>query len=319
MIVSDPLSQSKDVVLLEEIETAAVQKLYKRYIDHDMSADFSSLEKIGFYHCLESDLRFFSPIVTGNDIFYEKLQSLQDYYMDDKEEFDFAKTHIKESDFVLEIGSGKGSFAKKISCSKYLGLEFNQKAIKQATECGIEVICETIEDHATKYPHRYDVVCSFQVLEHISDIRSFIESSIKCLKPGGILIYSVPNHESFLSMLVNNALNMPPHHLSVWSQKSLEYVGKSFNLELLHLHVDKLADIHKRAYLTSVIVESIERSLGDNSYKSKLINHSVKYKIINRIADKAAAFLESGLSNTNSLPCGHSITAAYKNSMPLSS
>jgi hypothetical protein len=88
---------------------------------------------------------------------------------------------------------------------------------------------------------------------------------------------------------------------------------------LCHLHVDKLADVHKRAYLTALVIESIEHSLGDNSYKSKLINHGMKYKIISRIAGKIATFLESGLSNMNSLPRGHSITAVYKNSMPLSS
>ena len=56
------------------------------------------------------------------------MQNLEWYYMDEKDEYDYAKNFIKESDLVLEIGCGKGAFAQKISTKKYVGLEFSRKA-----------------------------------------------------------------------------------------------------------------------------------------------------------------------------------------------
>jgi 2-polyprenyl-3-methyl-5-hydroxy-6-metoxy-1,4-benzoquinol methylase len=78
-----------------------------------------------------------------------------------------------------------------------VGLEFSRKAKEIAFSNGIIIENESIQSHSVAHPAKYDVVCAFQVLEHVSEIRSFIESSIKALKPGGLLIYSIPSADSF--------------------------------------------------------------------------------------------------------------------------
>jgi 2-polyprenyl-3-methyl-5-hydroxy-6-metoxy-1,4-benzoquinol methylase len=92
-------------------------------------------------------------------------------------------------------------------------LEFNDEGIKKAKSAGLNVIKESIEVHAVENEAKYDVVTSFQVLEHIGDSRNFIEASLKGVKPGGKLVISVPSYDSLVSVQLNNTLNLPPHHI----------------------------------------------------------------------------------------------------------
>ncbi|MBE9046127.1 methyltransferase domain-containing protein [Pleurocapsales cyanobacterium LEGE 10410] len=312
MTVTCPLSGSSDVVLLEKVSTKILAELYEKSIGESVLSEFDRLSEIGFYHCAESDLKFFHPAVTGSESFYEKLQKFSWYYLEDKEEFKYALNHIKPSDTVLEIGCGNGTLAEKLTVQEYVGLEFSQQAQTYAREKNIKVLNESIEEHAKKHPEKYSVVCSFQVLEHVADIHSFIKASLKCLKPGGILIYSVPRADCFIASVKKNMiLNMPPHHLSWWSTKSLQYVAQIFNLEIIDIHYDKLAEVHARWYGSSVILRTIEKATGYDN-KSQLIDNSVFYKIMLAIATFGSKLIEKRVVNSKELPDGHSITSVYQ-------
>jgi SAM-dependent methyltransferase len=97
----------------------------------------------------------------------------------------------------------------------------------------LEIFDELIEVHAQKRPAYYDVVCSFQVLEHVYDVKNFIENAIKALKPGGRLIMSVPNNEPyFLRHSKYETLNLPPHHMGLWNKEVFQNLPKLFPIAL---------------------------------------------------------------------------------------
>ena len=155
----------------------------------------------------------------------------------------------------------------------------------------------------------YDVVCSFQVLEHIDDTRRFIYDSLRCLKPGGRLIQSVPNEGSFLGCQSNNILNMPPHHATRWTTNALSYVAKMFNLEMVAFELDSLADMHIRGYSMALIENSVNAILGRKPRTLDSLFASVFVKAPVRLVSLA---LEKGLSYSALRPAGHSITAIYR-------
>lgn len=311
MTVLCPLSGSPKVVLLEKISKDTLAQMYKKILNESISSEFNNVQEISFYHCTESDLKFFHPMVTGSEFFYEKLQNFDWYYLDEKEEYEYASSYIKQSDQVLEIGCGKGVFAAKITAQKYIGLEFSQKAQTWAVQNNIRVLNDSVEQHSINYPEQYSVVCSFQVLEHIADVQSFIEASIKCLKPGGLLIYSVPSANSFIASVKNNILNMPPHHISWWSDKSLQYIAHIFGLKIIDIHHEKLAAIHRKWYLSSVLLKALENSIG---YKNNnlLIDRSLLYRIMSIVSALGSRWLEKGFLDNRVLPNGHSVTAIYQ-------
>lgn len=96
---------------------------------------------------------------------------------------------------VLEVGCGLGAFGTRIAAmSNYVGVEPDQASCEVA-RCRIEplggrVIHGTHE--AVPPREQYDVVCAFEVLEHIEDHVSVLAQWIQRIKPGGHLVMSVP-------------------------------------------------------------------------------------------------------------------------------
>ena len=230
MTIKSPLTNSTNIKLERSIKTALIiDKWQKDGID--VSRFFVNLDEIKLYRCLDSGYRFFYPFnLEGDNQFYQDLQKFPWYYFDWKWEYNIALKQIKPGDKVLEIGCGDGSFLKKLSEKniKVRGLEFNEEAIKKCRERGLNVTGETIQEHAQNHKNEYDVTCSFQVMEHIADIKNALTASLGVLKKGGKLIISVPNNDSFLGKDKFNLMNLPPHHMGLWDEKSLKNLEKFF-------------------------------------------------------------------------------------------
>jgi 2-polyprenyl-3-methyl-5-hydroxy-6-metoxy-1,4-benzoquinol methylase len=60
-------------------------------------------------------------------------------------------------------------------------------------------VCEL--DRLTALGERFDVVCNFQVIEHLADPLLFLRQAREVLDPGGCLIVTTPNR---LNSLVEN-------------------------------------------------------------------------------------------------------------------
>ena len=110
--------------------------------------------------------------------------------------------------------------------SRYTGLELNSGAIAAAVGLGTRGIQGHDRSAQCSTPWQYDVVCSFQVLEHVSDIQGFLAGCLRALKTGGLLIICVPSFDSYLRYQTNALLNLPPHHLSHWSDQCLRRIAQ---------------------------------------------------------------------------------------------
>ncbi|GBL12548.1 ubiquinone biosynthesis O-methyltransferase [Microcystis aeruginosa Sj] len=304
-----PLSGSSKIVLVEKIAISDLVSLYKKVLNCDVASEFGNIQEIDFYHSLESELYFFSPMITGSENFYEKLQVFDWYYLEEKNEYDYASKFIKPSDCVLEIGCGKGAFARKIHCQDYIGLEFSQKARDLAEKDGITVLNESIQDHALNNKQKYSVVCAFQVLEHISDIYTFIEASIECLKPGGILIYSVPSYDSFSKYVSNFFLDMPPHHVTRWTDTSLKNITKYFPIENLEIWHEPLQEVHKSFYATTIVKLALFKFLGKDI---RNIDFGITYKILDIVSRIIGKIFAKGLISSELFPRGISVVSIYR-------
>ncbi len=295
-----PLCNSAEIENIEIIRKKDLLRLYIKMV----KKDFSHLVKteIEYCKCLKCDLLFFNPLISGDEYFYNALQEFPWYYVDDKYEYTMAKEFISVNDKVLEIGSGKGTFSKYINSELYTGLDFSENAKKLAAKNGINIENATIEEHAEMYPNHYDVVLSFQVMEHVSNIREFIQSQIKALKENGKLIVAVPSEDSFLKYVTNGILNMPPHHVSRWSDKTLRYLAEEFNLELICLSHEKLQKIHIDYFLNTLIA---------NIFKTrKLIDLSIYNTIISKLAKILTRIIRKKIFE-EMYPVGHTVIAVY--------
>ena len=309
MTVISPLTNSENVTRLETIAAEDIVSLWKDMLGLDISEELSAVGDINYCECSTSGLRFFSPMTTGSEKFYEMLQKYEWYYLEEKKEYDIAAPYVRADDSVLEVGCGRGAFAAKINTRAYIGLEFSQVAKSMAATAGLDVRTESVERHSEKYEEKYDVVCSFQVLEHVSAIRSFIHACVRCLKPGGQLIYSVPSADSYVALQANSILNMPPHHVSHWPETALRFVANEFGLSVQALEFEQLSDVHVRSFANVLCTTAIDNLLNR---KQVLVDCSRRAVLVRRVARAIGYLLAKGLQDQRMRPRGHSVTVVFR-------
>ena len=273
---------------------------YKDIFKIDVSHLLEKVETIDLYQCLESDYQFFTPFeISGDSSFYEQLEEFDWYYSPWKWEHQKACDYIRPNQNILEVGSGTGDFLFRlqnelgVNCT---GLELNLTAIQKAKDKGVNVINERIESFAKKNAGKFDLVCMFQVLEHLTSVKEVLEACLNCLKPTGYLIVSVPNNASFIKKDKNDMLNFPPHHMGRWKESSLRKLCNYFDMSLSGLYKEPLQETHV------------------NWYVSIQINYWVKSKFVQKVIDFVGLrklFLKVTRMLKNKVT-GHTIMAVYQ-------
>jgi SAM-dependent methyltransferase len=304
-----PLCEEGDVERLQEFRRADLIKLYSVLLGSGVRAEFAGLEgsTISFVRCMQCDIRFFTPTVVGSERLYELLQRFPWYYQDAKSEYDIAARYVGTGESVLEIGCGKAAFFHRVTALRYTGLEVSAAAQQMARGLGANVLRETVEQHARLNGGRYDVVASFQVLEHVAGPGAFLRAAVDCVRPGGRLIVSVPSEDSYLAAAQNYTLNMPPHHQTRWTDCALVTAGTLCGLEVVDLHHERLADEHCRAYVEVLADSSICRTLN---IRRPMVDCSLATAFRRRVSAALGRVLERRVRD-GLRPVGNSVVAVF--------
>jgi SAM-dependent methyltransferase len=99
---------------------------------------------------------------------------------------------------LLDIGCGTGEFIK--TCRRRFGwevagIEPNRPLSDALNREGYPVVPSTLED-AEIPAEKYDVVCLFNVLEHLWDSVYSLKRINRMLKPGGMVVAEIPDFDS---------------------------------------------------------------------------------------------------------------------------
>jgi 2-polyprenyl-3-methyl-5-hydroxy-6-metoxy-1,4-benzoquinol methylase len=238
-----------------EIDTKSIVDGYARLFNFDVSSYFLGLTNITLYCCLDTGYRFFHPFgISGDGKYYERMQEEQNYYVPWKWEHERARELVRPGDRILEIGCGEGGFLqgiKQTASVECVGLELNVKASDIGRTTGLSIYNKTIEEYSQDERDGFDIVCCFQVLEHICDVRSFIQASLSVLKNKGRLIVSVPNNDSYIKDMKGSLYNMPPHHMGLWNERSLRALAGVFPLSVENIWTEPLQPYHYSSKLAT--------------------------------------------------------------------
>lgn len=245
-----PLTKNKDVKLIKCIKVDKLIEDWNRIYSIDISSEMKNCPEVMLYECNQTRLRFFCPSnLAGSEKIYEKLKDFSWYYMPQKWEHDEAFRDLCAHRKILEVGCGKGAFINRLQkhgfCAE--GIEMNPKAVEHAQNEGISVSLKNLQELLFSQSNQFDAVCSFQVLEHVSNPFDFIKNIIDLVKPGGKIIFAVPNANSFLKYQYN-LLDMPPHHMTQWQLSTFEYLEKIFPVQLIRSKIEPLSLIHATGY-----------------------------------------------------------------------
>jgi 2-polyprenyl-3-methyl-5-hydroxy-6-metoxy-1,4-benzoquinol methylase len=300
-----PLCAGDQISQLDELDTPLLRRLYRQRLG---IAVRQAPDRIRYCRCADCDLRFFDPLFCGDETFYGQLQGHAFYYLSEKQEYAIARRHVRPTDRILEIGAGRGAFARGLNCASYVGLEFSGSAIAAAQRDGIVILKETVQKHARAHPAQYDVVCAFQVLEHVGDVAGFLDGAIACLRPQGRLILSVPGEDGFMGREVNNVLNMPPHHVTHWTRACLSNLPRLFGVTLAEIQPDRLDERHVPSYATTVVIGGVRKVLR---MKSGMLSPFFASPLVRAKVKVLSLLLTPRIKKRRLELIGHSVTATY--------
>ena len=128
---------------------------------------------------------------------------------------------------LLDIGCGIGLFlneAKKRGWEVY-GTEYTETAVNICRSLGINMHHGKLESDT--YPaDQFDVVTSFEVLEHINNPQEEIKNIKKIVRPGGLFYFTTPNFNSIERYILKSKYNVIqyPEHLCYYTKKTVNYL-----------------------------------------------------------------------------------------------
>jgi SAM-dependent methyltransferase len=98
---------------------------------------------------------------------------------------------------VLEVGCGQGAFAVRLARRyRYVGLEPDARSFEAARDrLARHVASAEVRNgdlSALAPDEAFDLVCAFEVIEHMEDDRGALETWVDRVRPGGSLVVSTP-------------------------------------------------------------------------------------------------------------------------------
>ncbi|MBL7749096.1 MAG: class I SAM-dependent methyltransferase, partial [Chitinophagaceae bacterium] len=103
---------------------------------------------------------------------------------------------------VLDIacGEGYGSYLLAAKAASVTGMDIDNTTIKKATQKYPKENLRFTQATAEKIPAadaQFDMVVSFETLEHLEDHDTMIKEIKRVLKPGGLLVISTPDKKNY--------------------------------------------------------------------------------------------------------------------------
>lgn len=129
---------------------------------------------------------------------------------------------FRKNNRLLDIGCGDGHFlavAKSKGWEVY-GTEFTDEAVQIGSAKGIQMHKGRIQSWNTA--PEFDVVTSFEVLEHINDGRAHVSKITSLLRRGGLFYFTTPNFNSLSRRILGGEWKIIeyPEHLCYYTAET---------------------------------------------------------------------------------------------------
>jgi len=137
---------------------------------------------------------------------------------------------------VLEIGSGIGLIGVYIRAKKdtinYTGIEIDQETYLKSQQLKLN----TFNGDFTEMKNlegTFDVIMMWEVIEHLQDLKLFLELAYEKLKPNGKIILSTPNYNKIYNYPDRQKdrlyQNEPPIHINFFTDQNIKNIFKLHN------------------------------------------------------------------------------------------
>ncbi|RWA61372.1 class I SAM-dependent methyltransferase [Mesorhizobium sp. M4B.F.Ca.ET.190.01.1.1] len=199
---------------------------------------------------------------------------------------------------ILEIGAGTGGNIRMLEqFGTVTAVEMNELARRIAREkTGREFLAGHLPDGMPVTPASFDLVCLFDVLEHVAEDEASLETIRRMLKPGGKVVLTVPAHQWLWSKH-----DVGLHHMRRYSRNLLKT-----RIEQAGYRVEKLSYTNAALFPVAALARLADRLRRSNTASGQ----AMPPKPINS-AMKALFSAESRILPNAGLPFGVSLLAVF--------
>ena len=201
-----------------------------------------------FFKCNHCSFSFSDPFISATERVYSLLYCTTLVYPESKWEFERTLSSLKFltdcgqlGEFsITDIGAGVGGFVSQVSTSfskkiKILCTEYSETSVSAIRRSGISCFHGGLMDLDLKqYLHSFDILCLFQVLEHMDDLDSVFEQLTLLASENAHIFIAVPNYKmrAYFDAL-GFFEDRPPIHVSRWNRYCLEMLATRHGWKLL--------------------------------------------------------------------------------------
>jgi len=148
---------------------------------------------VSFVDCIDTEINYESQ---GLDRLYKYEQ--EHFWFKSRREFvkKVFIRYIKKESMIIEIGAGTGSISRMLLSEGYDNIsvgEVHENGLIYAKSYGIKKLFQ-FNLVNTPFKEHFDVVCMFDVLEHIDNDDQALQNTLKIMKNDGYAILTVPAH-----------------------------------------------------------------------------------------------------------------------------
>jgi len=138
-------------------------------------------------------------------------------------------SHAKPDSFILELGCGNGLSARMLRDKGHqvIGIDLSSTFLEKTNKWEDESL-KYLACSAINLPFKdqtFDLVCSNEMLEHVTDAEKSLTEMVRVVKPGGKIIVAGPNLCSpFLPLFDLFRILSGKNELSVWADTKCEAI-----------------------------------------------------------------------------------------------
>ncbi len=255
--------------------------------------ELSGYHKAGLMHCIECGFVFCKKIPSDKELethynSYPRTNNISSITVKRYHQLLDSFEKYRQTNNILDVGCGDGHFleiAKQRGWNVY-GTEFTDKAIELCIEKDINVKKGALNVLNYK-ENSFDVITSFEVIEHINNPIEEINLFNVLLRKNGLLYITTPNFNSLSRYILKQNWNIIeyPEHLSYYSKKTIRKLLVKNGLRKIKIETTGFSFSRFQTSIfdsttNSKSTDSIIREKSENKWHYKLAKEVINFMLI---------------------------------------
>jgi SAM-dependent methyltransferase len=162
---------------------------------------------------------------------------------------------------VLDLGCRSGALTRHfLEGNQVVGLDVDRAALAKAEALGIEPVEANVEEPLPFADASFDAVVAGELLEHLQLPEALVAEARRVLRPGGVLVGSVPNAfrlQNRLRFLRGRPPEDDPTHLHLYSPAAVQELLSGFESVTLAYVGGRYRRLHPRLLARDLVFRCV--------------------------------------------------------------